>query len=450
MKQSTDLLNRFGIFATAQRLFGSQDRILLAVSGGVDSMVMARLFSLSGKSFGLAHCNFSLRGSESDLDEQLVKRSAMMLGVPFYSATFDTKGFAQQNKISIQEAARELRYEFLRETALEYGYDQIATAHHLDDSIETMLINLIRGTGVRGLAGIPLKNENIIRPLLFATRQEIEAFALEHQIDFRTDASNLEDKYLRNRIRHHVIPILKELNPAIHQGMQVFLSRMQQAAELLDHEVKKHRATCVSPERDGFSIDIKKLLALPQPELMLYEFLKDFHFSGFVCRELLESLDAQPGKQFFSETHMAIKDRQKIFVTPLKRNEESAVYLIGENTHQIKVPGAAFIFETMAAEKELQFTANEETARLSYDRLQFPLELRKAKAGDSLVPLGMKGKKKLSDLLTDQKIPRHLKPEVWVLVSGGEIAWVAGIRISEKFRITHETNKVFIAKIGRL
>ncbi|MBW6498546.1 MAG: tRNA lysidine(34) synthetase TilS [Bacteroidales bacterium] len=450
MNEDHKLLHRFGAFVASYQLFEEHDRILLAVSGGIDSMVMARLFSLSGKSFGLAHCNFSLRGNDSDLDEQLVKRSAMMLGVPFYSATFDTREFAQQNKISIQEAARELRYEFLQETAIEYGYDRIATAHHLDDSIETMLINLIRGTGVRGLAGIPLKNENIIRPLLFATRQEIEAFALEHQIDFRTDASNLQDKYLRNRIRHHIIPILKELNPAMNQSMHAFIGRMQQAAELLELEVEKQKTECISPEREGFAIEIAKLQALPQPELMLYEFLRDCHFSGTVCRELLESLEAQSGKRFYSETHMAIKDRQKIFVKPLRGSEEPMVYSVYESTKQTEVSGAVFFFETLPAEKDMPFPASEETAMLNYDLLEFPLELRKARAGDSMVPLGMKGRKKLSDLLTDQKIPRHLKEEVWVVVSGGEIAWVAGIRISEMFRITHETTKVFRAKIGRL
>ncbi len=447
MKQSTDLLNRFRIFSTTHQLFGGHDRILLAVSGGVDSMVMARLFSLSKAAFGVGHCNFSLRGEDSDADMMLAKETAMMLGVPFHSAVFDTRQHAAEHGLSIQEAARELRYNWLREVSLEHHYDLIATAHHLDDSIETMLINLIRGTGVRGLAGIPLKNEDIIRPLLFATREEIEQFASAHRIDFRTDTSNLEDKYLRNRIRHKIIPIIKEINPTMHQSMRDFLDRMQQVAQLLGHEVEKQRATCISPEREGFAIDIAKLRALPQAELMLFEFLKDFNFSGPVCHDLYQSLDAQPGKRFFSETHMAIKDRQKIFVTPLKRNEEPAVYLIGENTHQIEVAGAAFFFETMAAEKKLQFAANEENAMLSYDRLQFPLELRKAKAGDSLVPLGMKGKKKLSDLLTEKKLPLHRKEDVWVLTSAGEIAWVAGFRISERFKITPETTKVFRAKI---
>lgn len=450
MKQSTDLLNRFRLFAKEHQLFGGQDRILLAVSGGVDSMVMARLFSLSGNTFGVGHCNFSLRGEDSAADMLLAKEAALMNGVPFHSAVFDTRQYAAEHRLSIQEAARELRYQWLRELAFEHHYNLIATAHHLDDSIETMLINLIRGSGVRGLAGIPLKNDNIIRPLLFATREEIETFAREHKVDFRTDASNMEDKYLRNRIRHHVIPIIKELNPAMHQGMQAFLGRMRQAAELLDHEVEKQSATCVFPERDGFSIDIKKLLALPQPELLLYEFLKDCHFSGTVCREIIESLDAQSGKRFYSETHMAIKDRQKIFVTPLNKNDESLVYLINENTYKIEVPGATFLFETLPAEKELQFPADEQAALLSYDLLEFPLELRKARAGDSMVPLGMKGRKKLSDLLTEKKLPLHRKKDVWVLLSGGEIAWVAGIRISEKFRITHQTTKVFKAKIGRL
>ena len=447
MKEGHELLNRFRAFSGEHRLFDTHGRILLAVSGGVDSMVMARLFSLSETAFGVGHCNFSLRGKDSDADMLLAKETAMILGVPFHTAVFDTRQYAAEQGLSIQEAARELRYNWLREVAFEHHYALIATAHHLDDSIETMLINLIRGTGVRGLAGIPLKNGNIIRPLLFATREEIEQFASAYKVDFRTDASNLEDKYLRNRIRHKVIPVIKELNPAMHQSMQSFLARMQQAAELLGHEVEKQRTACIFPEKEGFAIDIEKLRTLPQAALMLYEFLKDCHFSGTVCQDLFRSLDAQPGKRFFSETHMAIKDRQKVFVTPLKRAEESGVYLIDVNTTQIKVPGATFFFETITAEKNMKFPESEKNAMLSCDRLQFPLELRKAKAGDSLVPLGMKGKKKLSDLLTEKKLPLHRKEDVWVLTSVGEIAWVAGFRISEIFKIVPETTKVYRAKI---
>lgn len=447
MESTGGFTDRFVANIREKSLIEGQGRVLLAVSGGIDSMAMVRLFFLLEESFGLAHCNFSLRGEDSDLDEQLVKRTALMLGVPFYSATFDTLEFAQEEKLSIQEAARDLRYQFLHETATEYGYDLIATAHHLDDSIETLLINLIRGTGLKGLTGIPEKRDNIIRPLLFATRAEIEAFALQESIEFRTDQSNKEDKYLRNRIRHHLIPMFRELNPGLHETMQDFFEKMKFAGEVMEQEVNRQRATCVFPEREGISIDIKKLRALPQPRILLFEFLKDYNFSGQVCAELFASLDNQPGKVFFSKTHKAVKDRDKVFVLPINTEIIHAELLVEENTRHLEAAGNHFWFETKVHEPALPFPGNENTAMLDHDRLKFPLVLRKSRPGDWLIPIGMKGKKKVSDLLTDKKIPLHLKQNVWVLTSNGEIAWVAGFRISEKFKVRAGTQKVFIAKM---
>jgi tRNA(Ile)-lysidine synthase len=447
MESTGGFADRFVANTREKRLIEGQARVLLAVSGGVDSMAMARLFFLSGNNFGLAHCNFSLRGEDSDLDEQLVKRTALILGVPFYSATFDTKAYARDNKLTIQEAAREIRYQFLQETALEFNYELIATAHHLDDSIETMLINLLRGTGIKGLAGIPEKRDNIIRPMLFATRAEIEAFALHENIEFRTDQSNEEDKYLRNRIRHYVIPTLRELNPRLHQTMQDFFENMKFTVEFLEHEVNLQKGTCVFPEREGISIDIKKLRALSQPRLSLFELLKDYNFSGRVCNELFASFDSQPGKLFFSKTHKAVKDRDKIFVFPIKTEVFQEELLIDEDTRHREVAGINFWFETKMHEPALQFPGKENTAMLDFDLLQFPLVLRKLQPGDWLIPMGMKGKKKVSDLLTDKKTPLHLKQNVWVLTSKGEIAWVAGFRISEKFKLRTRTRKVFIAKM---
>jgi tRNA(Ile)-lysidine synthase len=423
-------------------------RVLLAVSGGVDSMVMVRLFSLSGKTFGLAHCNFSLRGIESDLDQQLVKQTALMLGVPFNSATFNTQEYAIENKLSIQEAARDLRYQWLQEIAFEHHYDLIATAHHFDDSIETLLINLLRGTGLKGLTGIPEKRENIIRPLLFATRAEIERFATEQNIEFRTDQSNEEDKYLRNRIRHHVVPVLKELNPSFNESMQDFFSKMGATYQVLQAEISRRRTECIFPEREGFSISIKKLLALPHAGFFLYEFLKEQGFSFAVCNDLLKSLKGQAGTQFFSKTHVAIKDRKKVFVKPLAPYLSNDVYTIFEDTQKLQTVNAFFVFEIKAASAELSFNQGEHLALLDYGRLEFPLLLRKTLPGDRMTPLGMKGSKKVSDLLTDLKVPRHKKQETWVLVSGSEIAWLAGYRISDKFKIRAKSKKVFTAKIN--
>lgn len=424
-------------------------RVLLAVSGGVDSMVMVSLFSLSGKSFGLAHCNFMLRGEASDLDQQLVKHTALMLGVPFYAATFDTQEYAGENKLSIQEAARELRYQWLQETAFEHHYQLIATAHHLDDSIETLLINLLRGTGIKGLTGIPEKRDNIIRPLLFATREEIESFAREQNIEFRTDQSNLEDKYLRNRLRHHVIPLLKDLNPVFHQNMAEFFRKISATNEVLEIEVNRRREECISAEREGISIDIKKLTALPGADFFLFEFLKEYSFSYAVCNDLFNSLAGQAGTRFFSKTHIAIKDRTKIFVKPLATSDLNEEFIIYEETSQIETQTAVFSFEVKSTTDEMVYPETEDIAMLDFDQLKFPLVLRKIKPGDRMVPLGMKGSKKISDLLTDLKVPIHEKQQAWVVVSDVEIAWLAGYRISEKFKVKPKSRKVFAAKIYR-
>lgn len=449
MKSRGSLTGKFLAYLEKQRLISKQERVMLAVSGGVDSMVMVSLFSQSGIAFAIAHCNFSLRGRDSDRDMELVKETAGRLEVPFFSVTFNTLEYCREKGLSIQEAARELRYDWLAETARNNGYALIATAHHLDDSIETLLINLMRGTGVRGLAGIPIKNGNIIRPLLFATREEIEAFAHQEQIVFRTDLSNLQDKYLRNRIRHQLIPELKELDPDFQENMRTFLERMKASAELLEQEVARSRELCIKKEKEGISISIDKLLALPSPRLLLYEFLKDYQFTGPVCEDLFESLRGQPGKQFHSPTHQAIKDRDKIFVVPLTEDFPEQAYRVDPETRRLDVPGAAFTFERIEAEGTFNLPEDEDIAALDLDRLQFPLQVRKIRPGDRFAPLGMKGTKKISDLLTDAKIPLHLKEQVWVLVSGEEIAWVAGLRISDHFRLSPATRRVLRVKIVR-
>ncbi len=423
-------------------------RILLAVSGGVDSMVLARLFSLSGKNYGMAHCNFKLRGSDSDLDEQLVKMSAMMLGVPFYSASFDTRAYALGHKISIQEAARELRYSWLNDISFEHHYTLIATGHHLDDSIETMLINLVRGTGIAGLTGIPERRDIVIRPLLFATRKEIEAFAHAQNIEFRTDQSNLHDKYLRNRIRQHILPQLKSLNPAFHEVMAAFFDKMKAAQMVLKTEVGRQQAQCLTPEGNGFSISIQKIMALERPDFYLYEFLKDYGFSFAVCSDIYKSLEGQPGTQFFSKTHAAIKDREMIFINPLVDPGNQAEFFIDTQTRVVQTSDAVFSFDTLGVDGKPELNQGEQVAIFDFDLLHFPLLLRKIRPGDRLQPLGMKGIKKISDLLTDKKVPRHIKNSAWVLVSQSEIAWLAGYRISEKFKFTGKTKKVFIAKTG--
>ena len=422
-------------------------RVLLAVSGGVDSMVMAWLFSKFSIGFAIAHCNFQLRGKESDLDMLLVEEYAHRLSVPFFCRKFDTRHICKESKLSVQEAARNLRYAWLQNLADENTYHYIATAHHLDDSIETALVNLTRGTGVRGLSGIPQVNGNIIRPLLSVSRSEIESFAQSQLVPFRTDESNLEDVYLRNSLRNQIIPALKVLRPGFSDTMKDFLERMQATADALEKFVDGYRLKCLKQEKEGVSIAISELGGEQYSGLILYEILKDYGFSAQVCRQLHDSLSGQSGKMFYSSAYKAIKDRDKIFILPILTGEEAEPHVINNSSSQVTIGNLLFSFEMLQETEPTSFDKGNLTAYFDADKLQFPLLLRKMQPGDSIVPLGMRGRKKLSNLLVDKKIPVHEKEKTWVLMSGNSIIWVAGLQMGDFEKISTDTRSIFKASL---
>jgi len=422
-------------------------RVLLAVSGGVDSMVMAWLFSKFSIAFAIAHCNFQLRGNESDLDMLLVEEYARQLSVPFYCKKFDTRRICKESKQSVQEAARNLRYAWLQDLADANTYHYIATAHHLDDSIETALINLTRGTGVRGLSGIPQVNGKIIRPLLSVSRSEIESCAQSQLVPFRTDESNLEDAYLRNSLRNQIIPALKVLRPGFSEILRDFLERMQATADALEKFVDGYKLKCLKQEKDGVSIAISELGGEKYSGLILFEILKDFGFSAEVCRQLHDSLSGQSGKMFYSSAYKAIKDRDKIFILPILTGEEAEPHVISNSSSQVTIGNLLFSFEMVHEEVPPSFDKGNLTAYFDADRLQFPLLLRKMQPGDSIVPLGMHGRKKLSNLLVDKKIPLHEKENTWVLMSGNNIVWVPGLQMGECGKIAKGTRRIFKASM---
>jgi len=422
-------------------------RVLLAVSGGMDSMVMAWLFSKSSYKFAIAHCNFQLRGKEADLDMLLVEEYAQQLSVPFFCRKFDTRRYCKESKLSVQEAARNLRYAWLQDLANENAYHYIATAHHLDDSIETALINLIRGTGVRGLSGIPQVNGKIIRPLLSASRSEMERCAQTQLVPFRTDASNLEDAYLRNQLRNHIVPVLKELRPGFSETMKDFMERMQATANALDKFVDGYREKCIKQENEGVSIAISELGGEQYSGLILYEILKDFGFSAEVCSQLNDSLSGQAGKVFYSSSHKAIKDRDKIFILPIVTGKEDEPHFIINSSSKVTIGNQLFSFEMLPQTEIPSFDKGNQTAYFDADRLQFPLMLRKMQTGDSIVPLGMQGRKKLSNLLIDKKVPLHEKENIWVLMSGNTIVWVPGLQMGDFGKITSSTSRIFKASL---
>ncbi len=441
------MLNRFLDFITEKRLVPHNGKVLLAVSGGMDSMVMTELFRTSPFPFAIAHCNFQLRGQESEKDQALVEITARKLGVPFFSKKFDTLKYAEKPGQSVQMAARRLRYDWMEGLLTQEGYDLVATAHHLDDSIETLFINIARGTGLSGLKGIPVKNRYIIRPLLFATKKEIHQYALDHGLSWKEDQSNREDKYIRNKLRHQVIPLLREINPALTSTLSGFFERMDAAHEIFRAMVAQQKKACLRYEGREVKVLIPSLLRLPRSETFLYEFIRDFGFSPAVCHEVFQSLEGQPGKVFASPTHIAIKDRDNLLISPKESLPPIEEHEILPDTRHIQCGPFYYRFEVLENTGLTEWPRSNDILLADFNKLEFPLRLRPWKAGDRINPLGMKGSKKVSDLLVDEKIPLTRKKNVMVLLSGGSIVWVSGVRSSEQVRVIPETKNIFRAKI---
>ncbi len=428
----------------AKKLIRAGQKILLAVSGGIDSMVLMHLFENSGYDYGVVHCNFQLRGEESDGDEKFVREQVQMHGIPSFFKTFDTTEYARLNGISIEMAARELRYNYFHKIRLKYDYDLIATAHHQDDLIETFFLNLSRKTGIKGLTGIKDKSGHLIRPMLFAGRQEIEAYAAKHYIEYREDSSNNEVVFQRNYLRHKILPLFSELNPAFKKNLLASIDNLRDAENVYISVLKKDKETVVG-ENDGvIQIDIEKLRTTQFPQLLLLEVLSPLNFNSSVVDEVFHSLEAESGKQFFSKTHRLVKDRDQLFISELKESEEK-IYYIEEDDAELFEPFDILVQKADSVNFDIIKRSN--VACIDYDMIQFPLLIRKWKQGDYFQPLGMTGIKKVSDFLIDRKVPLHEKENVWLLCSGKKIVWIMGLRLDERFKVTSDTKKVLVLKI---
>ncbi len=444
MNPSDQLYDRFIASIREKNLLDGHHRVLLAVSGGMDSMAMAALFHQSPFFCGVAHCNFQLRGDESDKDQQLVKEMAQQLNMPFFVSSFETKVYARQHKLSIQMAARHLRYEWLEKVRSENHFDIIATAHHLDDSIETLFLNLIRGTGVNGLKGIPVKSGSLIRPLLFATRMEIGSFVVDKNIGYREDASNAEDKYQRNKIRHLVVPVLKEMNPAFDKVMRQFFDNIGHTLEQVQSLYEEFLEKCVQHGHDT-KIFIKPMLTFPGYQSMLYDLLQTFNFSPTVCTNLAEKIGTQAGKTFLSPTHIALLDRDAIIISPLALPLSNNEYVIDRITSVLNTTQGTYTFD-MNPSPDHTLPLRQPNANLAVidaDLLSFPLTVRPWIHGDRMIPMGMSGSKKISDIFIDKKIPRHKKDRVLLLISDSKLVWLTGIAISEEYKVTGHTKNFY-------
>ncbi|QJW92329.1 tRNA lysidine(34) synthetase TilS [Spirosoma taeanense] len=437
------LEQRFLGFINDNRLIGPADRVLLAVSGGLDSVVMAEVFFRTGQSFALAHVNFGLRGVESDADAHFVQNIAARYGVPFHLTRFDTASVATERGISIQMAARDLRYDWFAQLIQAHGYASVATAHHQNDVLETLLLNLTRGTGLAGLHGIAARQGSVIRPLLFATRDELKDYADTHQVTFREDQSNADDTYARNRIRHHVVPVLAELNPGLWQTFPRTIGRLRAAEVLMQAELDRSWQTITETEGDRTLLRTNALLALPEPAFRLGEWLKPFGFTLDQAGQMLDALSRPPGQVFQSATHRVTHERSGLLLTHLTPLDWPEIRLDVWPDAPIDVAGRFWLtIETMPRPIDFKLPADPNIACLDADRLSFPLLLRPWQLGDRFQPLGLQGHKLVSDLLNDLKLSRAEREGTLLLLSGGQIAWVIGRRISHHVRITPQTRRV--------
>jgi len=438
------MLERFRAYGDQQQLLRFGERVLLAVSGGVDSVVMAHLFAESDHECAIAHCNFQLRGEDSEADEAFVRTLAGRLEMPIYVERFDVEKEMEEKGISLQMAARDLRYVWFEDLSKAYRFSVIATAHNLNDSVETFFLNLARGTGVRGLTGIPARNGKVIRPLLFATRKEIEEFAHDGDMAFREDKSNRETKYQRNKIRHDVIPSMEQINPAFFVTMAENIERMSELKEIVEGSVDRFRDEIFSREAGEIRIETAPLSELDPVGTWLYELFAPFGFTRPQCREIEQLLHFESGKRFLSPSHQLYKDREQLILVESRTDSFERYYLDTPEKHS-SLPFSMDV-EVIERKNLERIPSDPATACLDFDKIQFPLTIRHWLHGDYFYPLGMDQTKKLSDFFVDQKIPVQVKERTWILANGKKIVWIMGHRIDHRFRITDKTTRILILR----
>ncbi|MHB1148166.1 MAG: tRNA lysidine(34) synthetase TilS [Lutibacter sp.] len=434
---------------TAKFSFLHDKNLLIAISGGIDSVVLTHLFYKLNFTISLAHCNFSLRGKESNEDEEFVIALGEKLQIPTYSIKFETEEYAKENGISTQMAARDLRYDWFQKIAKEKNIDYIITAHQKDDVIETFMINFTRGTGLDGLTGIPEIQGNIVRPFMIFSRNEILVYATRKKIFWREDRTNSSIRYVRNKIRHKVVPVLKELNPNLLDTFYNTLENLKGSQQIVKDHIQNVKEKSISIVNKELHLDISILKKLSNPKIYLFEILKEYGFTEW--NDVADLLECQSGKQVFSKTHRLIKDREVLILSNILKQEETNSFEIFENTTEINVP-VALKFETITIPfdtknhqnkvlEELVFD-DKNTISINFDKIVFPLILRKWQKGDFFFPIGMNGKKKVSKFFKDEKLSLIDKENVWLLCSINEIVWVVGKRMDDRFKVTKSTSKI--------
>ena len=410
-------------------------KILVACSGGLDSIVLLHLLQKIGLTLGVAHCNFKLRGAHSDADLSFIETIAGNLGVPVFTSVFDTKTYAKTQGISTQVAARELRYEWFYSTARANGYDRIATGHHADDDLETFFINLSRVTGLRGLTGIASNTEQLIRPLLPFSRAQIMQFAKKEGLFWREDSSNSTRDYLRNKLRLDVIPAFKGVNKTVLQNFKQTQQHLKESQALLEDYITLVTKLVVSHTDAGYEIDSKQLQALPNTNTLLFELLYPYGFTDF--KAIASILESEVGKKVLSKQYVLHKDRNHLVLTKKEQVVDSRVYYIDAKQQSCTIPIKLNFTKVAQVGEHEPHSLYVDAAKLTY-----PLKVRAWRLDDVFHPFGMKGKKKLTKFFKDEKLSLLSKNSVWVLESGDEIVWVVGLRPDDRYKVTSATNKV--------
>ena len=415
--------------------FLEDSKLLIAISGGIDSVVLAHLCSQLNLNFSLCHCNFNLRGQESDDDEAFVTSLAKSLKTPVYTTSFETEKYATKNKVSIQVAARDLRYTWFYKLLDANQYDYVLTAHNTNDNLETFIINLTRGSGLEGFTGIPPVNQKSVRPLLAFSRDDITLFAIKNGIVWREDRSNASIKYVRNKVRHKIIPILKELNPHVLESFQNTIEYLNESQSIINDAVKNITANVVSYENDVLKISCKEIDKLSNKKAYLYQLLQAYGFTAW--NDIVDLISAQPGKQVFSDTHRLLKDRNFLILTTINKNQSIKGHiLIDQKVSKITTPIKLTIQNT-----DDYTSKNKEQIIIDKDLVNYPLSLKKWHHGDAMYPTGMSGSKKISQLFKDNKLSLLDKEKIWILADAKDhIIWVIGLRQDRRY-LANKTSK---------
>lgn len=433
------LLNETIEYIENEKLLQSRDKVLVAVSGGVDSMALVYLLNELKYQLGMVHANFQLRGAESDLDEKLVVETATRLKIPIFTKKFSTKEYSAQKGISIQMAAREIRYQWFEEIRKEQGYQKIATAHHINDALETIILNIAKGTGIAGLHGILPKRGRVVRPLLFASKEQIISYVTARGLNWREDQSNQDDHYQRNLIRNQVLPWLKKINPKIENTTRDTIEIIRSVEQQYQKTVVQLRQQLL--QYRGKHVEISKSGITGMTPALLVDVLEDFGFNLDQCRNLLQQGLKQSGKVFSSASHALNIDRDSLIISPLTGREEKEASIEQDQLGLIEIGNQRWNISVHPGEG-YEVKSKKWLGAFDFDKLCFPLKIRNWAAGDRFYPLGMGHQKKISDFLIDHKVPLNFKGEIQLLESEEEVAWVIGYRIDDRFKVTGETRKV--------